>query len=151
MALDNDAFNHEITLRFEGVLGDLQLLSERISFPLVCRHAEKYVQLRSVFIGDAAHTIHPLAGQGLNLGLSDVSELINVICAALDKNRDFAAVDTLRRYERAARARNVTMLAAMDAFRLLFGSKNPYVLHARSQGLSFCDKHRFLKSLFVPV
>ncbi len=151
LGMDTETFNRAITLRFESRLGNLQLLSERVHFPLLYRHAESYLHNKCIFVGDAAHTIHPLAGQGLNLGLGDVSDLVNVIDFAVEKQRDFTARDTLRKYERAARARNVSMLTAMDGFRLLFGSENPYVLHARSQGLSFFNNHRFLKSLFVPA
>lgn len=149
LALRDEAFNKEITVRFESVLGDVALLSQRVSFPLTCRHAKNYIQERVVLVGDAAHTIHPLAGQGLNLGLADSAVLCDVIKTACDKGRDFSARDTLRRYERKQKAANTAMLASMDGFRLLFGSDNPYVLHARSEGLQLLNQHRFLKNYFV--
>ena len=150
MALSDADFNRDIAWRFEKVLGKLTLASQRLHFPLICKHAKRYIKEHAALIGDAAHSVHPLAGQGLNIGLGDAADLSPAIITACHQKRDFFEHAVLRRYERAARARAIPMLGAMEGFRLLFGSKNPYVLHARSVGLRFLNRHPVIGSLFIP-
>ena len=100
-------------------------------------------------IGDAAHAIHPLAGQGVNLGFMDAAALASALGIGLAHGRDIAGLWTLRRYERARRGENQLMLQAMDAFKKLFGSEEPAVVRARGLGLSATDRLEPLKRLFM--
>ena len=129
MAFDDAAFNRALSNALDLRLGKMTLISKRALFPLIMRHAKQYVKENVVLIGDAAHTIHPLAGQGVNLGFKDVIELSKGI---INKK-------SLRVYERHRRADNNVMHAAMLAFRLM---KQP-------PGLSFVDKCEPLKQLFM--
>ncbi len=139
-------FEKQLAESLERYLGDCTLLSARQCFPLVMRHAQYYVLPRLALLGDAAHTIHPLAGQGLNLGLMDAKVLSGVIKQALVKKRDFSAYDTLRRYARARKEANVTMLAAMSGFKAGFTSDNPLLVGARNVGLTVVNQLPVLKS-----
>lgn len=135
LALDEDAFRAELADAFQGRLGPIEAVGPRAAFPLRRQHAVRYVQARAALIGDAAHAIHPLAGQGVNLGLLDVSALIAVIDHALARKRDPGALATLRRYERARHSDNALMLRAMDLFKLAFGNRNPALVIGRNLGL----------------
>ena len=100
-------------------------------------------------IGDAAHAVHPLAGQGVNLGLLDAAELADALDLALTRRRDIASLWTLRRYERARRGENMAMLAAMDGLKRLFGNDIAPVATARSLGLAAVDRLPSVKRLFM--
>lgn len=149
LALDENAFNDEISQRFEYRLGQLCLASQRMAFPLSARHVLDYVSGRVVLLGDAAHTIHPLAGQGLNLGLQDVATLITVVNNALVAGRDFAATDTLRRYERKRKVQAKTLLALMEGFKSLFGTTHPMALLMRNSGLRLCNNQLLARQFFI--
>ena len=104
-----------------GVLGRLGPVSARARFPLQILHALRYCCPRGVLVGDAAHVVHPLAGQGMNLGLTDAACLAAEIEAAVAAGRDPGDVRVLRRYERRQKANNMNMLLALDALHRLFG------------------------------
>lgn len=148
-AMDEAAFNKSLASAFEGTLGATTLCSDRLSFPLKMRHAKNYVGSQVALIGDAAHTIHPLAGQGLNLGLMDSQCLAAEITHAMQKSRDFAALDTLRRYQRARREANLTMILAMDLFKHLFSNAYEPLVQIRNHGLNFVDNASLLKRQFA--
>lgn len=139
MALDDKAFNRALSNALDLELGKMTLLTKRMLFPLVMRHAKQYVKSNVVLVGDAAHTIHPLAGQGANLGFKDIVELSNQLITVHAKRYDLNNLRALRVYERHRRADNTVMHAAMLAFRL---AKQPL-------GFSLIDKHDTLKRLFV--
>jgi 2-polyprenylphenol 6-hydroxylase len=140
MALGDEAFSAALTEAAEGRLGQLRLDGPRASVALRLQHAERYVEPGLALIGDAAHALHPLAGQGVNLGFLDAAELADALDHALSRRRDIAALWTLRRYERARRGENLAMLAAMDGFKRLFGSALAPVARVRSLGLAAVDR-----------
>jgi 2-octaprenylphenol hydroxylase len=104
------------------------------------QYAKSYVRPRAALVGDAAHAIHPLAGQGVNLGFLDVAALVDALEHARAHRRDIGGLATLRRYERARRGDNLLMLTAMDAFKRGFGNRIPPVVAARNLGL-FAAEH----------
>ena len=120
MALSDSAFCAEITRALESRLGEVTACAPRRSFPLRQRHAVDYVQPGVALVADAAHTIHPLAGQGINLGLQDVSVLAREVLAAVDCGVNPGAIEVLRRYQRQRKGENLAMMVAMDGFKRLF-------------------------------
>lgn len=109
-------FERELTAALDGALGEVRLASGRVSIPLAATRAEHYVLERCALIGDAAHTVHPLAGQGVNLGLLDAATLADVLAEARDEREDPGALRLLRRYERRRRPHNELMSRAMSGF-----------------------------------
>ncbi len=122
MAMDDQSFSAAVTDASESRLGALTLEGPRASIPLRLQHAKQYVRPGLALIGDAAHAIHPLAGQGVNLGFLDAAELAAALELGRERGRDFGGLWTLRRYERARRGDNQLMLAAMDVFKRLFSN-----------------------------
>ena len=149
MALGDDAFSAELTEASEGRLGRIRLDGPRASVSLRLQHAERYVEPGLALIGDAAHAVHPLAGQGVNLGFLDAAELADALDLALSRRRDIASLWTLRRYERARRGENMAMLAAMDGLKRLFGNAVAPVATVRSLGLAAADRLPPAKRLFM--
>jgi 2-octaprenylphenol hydroxylase len=146
LALDDAAFRAALGEAFDHRLGDIVDCGERMLFSLARQHAEHYVAPRIALVGDAAHVIHPLAGQGVNLGLKDVAELAGVLRAARARGRDIGAYGALRRYERARKGDNLAMMTAMDAFKHLFGSRLPPLRWIRNAGLDLVDAAQPLKN-----
>lgn len=140
LALDDAEFANELSECFEHRLGAVQLLTPRHAFPLRMRHAKNYVRTRVALVGDAAHTIHPLAGQGVNLGLHDAAALADVIITAWKKNRDYASLATLRKYERARKTDNVLMLAMVECLKRLFANPSTFVKSLRNTGLNMTNQ-----------
>jgi 2-octaprenylphenol hydroxylase len=149
MALDEAGFRRELEEAFERRLGAIGAIGPRASFPLRLQHAKEYVRPRLALIGDAAHAVHPLAGQGVNLGFLDAAALAAAIEEALARGRDIGGLWALRRYERARRGDNALMLAAMDGFKRLFSNRNPPLAALRSAGLTAADHLAPLKRLFM--
>jgi len=117
------------------VLGELQVAGSRGAFPLCARHAEQYVMPGIALIGDAAHAVHPLAGQGANLGLQDAAMLANVIDQALGNGEYPGDRPVLRRYERARKGENATMLHLMTGLNRLFTTDSAVVKELRATGM----------------
>ena len=136
LQLDEPTFSQQLVEALQSRLGVITDIRQRAGFPLRHKHAKQYVQPRVVLIGDAAHTIHPLAGQGVNLGFADAACLADVIRQALDQKRDIGAYGTLRRYERWRRGENALILNSMTGFKQLFGSEYPVVKLLRNLGLN---------------
>lgn len=149
IAMDEDAFRRELEQAIERRLGKIGAIGPRAAFPLRLQHAKEYVRPRLALIGDAAHAVHPLAGQGVNLGLLDAAELVAALDEALAKHRDIGGLWALRRYERARRGDNMLMLGAMDAFKRLFSNRNLPLAALRSAGLTTADRLTPLKRLFM--
>ncbi|MCW8988001.1 MAG: UbiH/UbiF/VisC/COQ6 family ubiquinone biosynthesis hydroxylase [Gammaproteobacteria bacterium] len=142
-------FALELEQAFEGKLGKIVSVAGRAVFPLRLFETLNYVKPRLALVGDAAHTIHPLAGQGVNLGLADVASLITVIIDALNNKKDIGDFKVLRRYERWRRADNRSMLVAMDGLKRLFGSELSVVKGLRGFGLNMVNKITPLKNLIM--
>ena len=149
MALDDAAFLVALDTACERRLGPVTAIGRRESFPLRLQHADQYVRPHLALIGDAAHAIHPLAGQGVNLGFLDAAQLAENITEALAKGRDIGGLWTLRRYERARRGENMRMLGAMEGFKRLFGNSNTLLVAARNLGLAVTDRSPALKRAFI--
>lgn len=136
VALDKAAFCRELTMTSEGVLGAIESVSERLQFPLTQRHGVDYVQPGIALIGDAAHTIHPLAGQGVNLGFSDARVLTEELARALEQGVDPGTLQTLKRYQRRRKPDNLGMMATMEGFKRLFEREELPVRLLRNIGMS---------------
>jgi len=145
LSLDEADFNQALERAFEGKLGNIVASGPRAAIPLRQRHAKTYVKEGIVLVGDAAHTIHPLAGQGVNLGLMDAYVLSDEIKQGLA--RDLPAHDPLllARFERRRMPDNLSMMAAMESFKRLFAVNNPLVRWARNWGMSKVNKLGFVK------
>lgn len=146
----NDAkFKQTLNDAFENTLGDITKISQRASFPLKLRHADHYVESGFVLVGDAAHTIHPLAGQGVNIGLLDAATLAEIVLEAHQKGRDIGSLHTLNKYQRRRKGDNLAMQITMDLFKRTFGSDLSPVRWARQFGLSTVNQSTLLKNLFM--
>lgn len=148
---DENAFNQELTREISGVMGDLQVVGQRFTFELRTHHATHYAASRCVLIGDAAHTLHPLAGQGVNLGLLDVEQLVSELVKAKAKVRDIGSMRVLTRYERRRKWHNQMMIWSMEAFKRGFASQNSIITRLRNIGLNFVDQQKAIKQLFAKV
>jgi 2-octaprenylphenol hydroxylase len=149
LALSDDAFKQALAEAFDHRLGAITELGPRAAFPLKGQHAAHYVKPGLALIGDAAHTIHPLAGQGVNLGFADAAVLAAEILDARAAGRAFASLKILRRYERARRGDNQLMLEAMGVFKQLFSNDSPWLGPLRNFGLSLTDRLAPAKRLFM--
>ncbi|WP_201218258.1 2-octaprenyl-3-methyl-6-methoxy-1,4-benzoquinol hydroxylase [Pseudomonas sp. S32] len=149
MALDEPAFNKALQQAFEGRLGDVLQTDPRVCVPLRQRHAKRYVDEGLALIGDAAHTIHPLAGQGVNLGFLDAAVLAEVLIGACERGERLADVKVLGRYERRRMPHNLALMAAMEGFERLFQA-NPLPLRwLRNSGLKLVEQMPEAKAVFV--
>jgi len=144
--MDEQEFMSELTRAFDAKLGQVVECGQRAAFPLRLQHVDTYIKDRLALIGDAAHTIHPLAGQGVNLGLLDAAALSEVLGNACDKHLDIGALHVLRRYERWRKGDNLVVMAVMDGFKRLFGSSLEPLRKIRNVGLNITDAVTPLKN-----
>ena len=121
----------------------------RTAFPLQRLHANEYVRARFALVGDAAHTVHPLAGQGVNLGFLDAAALAETILDARARGRDIGDYSVLRRFARWRTGDNHAMIIALDGFKRLFSNDSVPLSMMRNAGLSAVDRFTLLKRLFV--
>lgn len=149
MKLDDEAFRHELGKAFEWRLGEVSQVDPRLCIPLRQRHAKRYVESGLALIGDAAHSIHPLAGQGVNLGFLDVAVLADVLLHALERGEQPNDVRVLSRYERRRMPHNLAMMAAMEGFERLFQADPLPLRWLRNSGLNWVDELPEAKALFV--
>lgn len=149
LALDDEAFLTMLQQTFGDKLGQMESTGPRGAFPLALQHARDYVRERIALIGNAAHTIHPLAGQGLNLGVSDAAALAEVLLDAQAEGKDVGSLRVLRRYERWRKGDNIAVMAAMDGFKRLFGSRGAPLRWLRNTGLKLTNASGPVKDLIM--
>ncbi len=139
-ALDDVSFIAAMEASFPEELGKIKKVTERGSFPIAKAHARRYVADRVALIGDAAHTVHPLAGQGVNLGMLDAAALAEVLLAAHHANKDIGSQRVLRQYERWRRGENSLMISVLDGFYHAFKPQPGPIQKIRSAALNFADQ-----------
>ena len=149
LALDDAAFSREMRRRFGATLGHLNIIGGRWSYPLGVMHADRYTDRRLALVGDAAHAIHPIAGQGLNLGLRDVAALAESVIDARRLGLDIGAESVLARYQRWRRADNMTLAVATDGLNRLFSNDVLPIRLARDLGLGTVNRIPPLKRFFM--
>ncbi|HYZ62252.1 MAG TPA: UbiH/UbiF/VisC/COQ6 family ubiquinone biosynthesis hydroxylase [Acetobacteraceae bacterium] len=149
IGVDDAVFGREIARRLGPHLGAVRPIGRRWLYPLSAMHAQRYVDTRLALAGDAAHGIHPIAGQGLNLGFRDVIALSDVVLEALRSGADPGAPAVLAEYQRRRRPANLLMLGATDALDRLFSTDNRLVRRARDLGIAGVHRIPRLKRLFM--
>lgn len=148
-ALPDDGYLDILRPRFGSFLGDLSLTGARHTYPLVLSLAQAFVAPRVALVGDAAHGIHPIAGQGLNLGFKDIAALADVLAQARSRGEDFAAPDVLARYQRWRRFDTTAMGLATDAVNRLFSNDNPLLRLGRDLGMGAISAMRPARRAFI--
>lgn len=148
-ALDDETFCRELEQAFEGRLGPVVAADPRLCVPLRQRHAKRYVAEGLALIGDAAHTIHPLAGQGVNLGFLDAAVLAEVLLHASERGERLADVRVLSRFERRRMPHNLALMAAMEGFERLFQADQLSLRWLRNTGLKVVNQIPEAKATFV--
>jgi 2-octaprenyl-6-methoxyphenol hydroxylase len=149
LELDAPRFQAEFARRFGDHLGPVVPAGPRWSYPLRLVHAERYVDTRLVLVGDAAHGIHPIAGQGYNLGVRDIAALVEVLVDAKRLGLDVGGADTLERYAQWRRADNLSMVAATDLLNRLFSNDVAPLRLVRDAGLAAVNRVPALRKFFV--
>jgi 2-octaprenylphenol hydroxylase len=148
-ALTDEAFLQRLNRALGGDAPEAVAVGPRASFPLMQSHAVDYVEEGLVLVADAAHSIHPLAGQGINLGLSDVRVLALELASAKAHGLEVSSAIALKRYQRQRKTENLAMMAAMEGFKRGFGNANPLAVIARNVGLNLVDQQNVLKRWFM--
>ncbi len=148
-ALGEEEFHGELEQRFGLHLGEVKALDRPRAFPLSYFVARSFIAERMALVGDAAHVIHPIAGQGLNLGLKDVAALAEVVVDAARLGMDIGQADVLERYQRWRRFDTMAMGLATNSLNLLFSNKSALLRAVRDIGLGLVDRAPPLKSLFI--
>lgn len=149
MALDEEQFGQQLAAALDRRLGPVKAVRSRFQFPLVARQSAHYFKQSCVLVGDAAHTIHPLAGQGVNLGFQDAELLAGLITQAHAQAQPINQIGMLKRYQRQRKSEAQNMLIAMQGFKRCFGYQQPWWVALRSVGMKLLDKERHLKSYLV--
>lgn len=148
-ALDDEGYLAALAPRFGDFLGSLRLAGDRFSYPLSLSLAAHWVAPGLALAGDAAHGVHPIAGQGLNLGFRDVAALAEVLATAARRGEDIGALDVLQRYERWRRFDTVTLALGMDVVNRLFSNDNPILRTARDIGMGLVSRSPRLRMGFM--
>ncbi|EAQ63090.1 2-octaprenyl-3-methyl-6-methoxy-1,4-benzoquinol hydroxylase [Marinomonas sp. MED121] len=151
LELDNDLFCKRLNYAISNEFEVLDVLTKRLSIPLRQRHALHYVQTGLALVGDAAHTIHPLAGQGANLGFADAGALVDVLIKAKERGESLSNERVLRRYQRNRMSDNIRMSASMEFFKRLYETQNPIAVFARNTGMSWMNKQRLVKNHIITL
>jgi 2-octaprenyl-6-methoxyphenol hydroxylase len=148
-ALPDAGYLAALRPRFGDFLGDIALAGDRFTYPLSLSLATSYVAPRLALVGDAAHGVHPIAGQGLNLGLRDVAALAEVLLLAQRRGEDIGAIDVLERYQRWRRFDATTLALGMDTVNRLFSNDNPILRAGRDLGLGLVNAVPALRRTFL--
>jgi len=149
MALDDGAFCTQLAEAFEYRLGAIEQTDQRLCIPLRQRHARRYIKRGLALLGDAAHCIHPLAGQGVNLGFLDTAALANTLLAARAQGENLADLRVLGRFERRRMPHNLAMMLAMEGFERLFQADAPPLRWLRNQMLDSANRLPLVKNWFA--
>lgn len=149
MQMKEASFADYLTQLAGARLGKTQLVSQRLTFPLMMKHAQQYTQHRLALVGDAVRAIHPLAGQGMNYGLQDVASLTNVVAQQYRSRRDYGAWHNLRAYERARKVASWQVIAAMEILKQVFVHPSRPLAVLRSAGLNLVDQLPGLKRYLI--
>jgi 2-polyprenylphenol 6-hydroxylase len=149
MALSDAEFCARLGRDFEHQLGEVTGTAERFAIPLYQRHARQYIQPGIALVGDAAHSIHPLAGQGVNLGLRDVQVFALELERAIRRGLNVNDFSILRRYQRQRQGDNLAMMGMMEGFKRLFGNSNPELTWLRNTGMSVLNQVPLAKNTIV--
>jgi 2-octaprenyl-6-methoxyphenol hydroxylase len=147
MGYDDKTFLAALNARFPDFYGEVTGNQKRYCYPLNFCHAFNYIKPRMLLIGDAAHGIHPIAGQGLNLGFRDIKALTNIL--AKNKNNDIGTMDILQQYQEARQKDNMTMAAATDLLNKTFSNGAPPLKLARKIGLKLVNRIKPAKKFFM--
>ncbi len=148
LALDDDAFNRELTLAFAARLGEVRVVSKRAAFPLRRQLAESNIAGKVLLMGDAAHVVHPLAGQGVNLGLRDVARWRDLVIDAQSRRADWASAHRLARWARECRSANAAAAYAFDGINRMFSNDEMHATLLRGKLLGLAGKLPGLTNLF---
>ncbi|XOY57178.1 MAG: UbiH/UbiF/VisC/COQ6 family ubiquinone biosynthesis hydroxylase [Rhodobacterales bacterium] len=149
VAMDDAAFLNALKPAFGSFLGNIHLTGARFSYPLNLTLANSLTASRVVLVGDAAHGIHPIAGQGLNAGLRDVAALADVLTTARSRGEDIGSAQTLQRYQEWRRFDTATLALATDTFNRLFSNDNPLIRAARDIGMGLVNSAPRLRRGFM--
>jgi 2-octaprenylphenol hydroxylase len=149
LAMPPESFARELTTALDGALGPCTLVSDRASFPLRRLSAEQYAVHRCALVGDAAHVVHPLAGQGVNLGLLDAAALAEILLAGRREREDPGALRLLRRYERWRKSESQILSTAIDGFDRLLAHGHGPVSRLAQRGLGWVNSLPEIKRVFI--
>jgi len=149
LKLSDKELGERITAFSQSILGTVSLSKPAQAYPLQLLHSRQYVSERVVLCGDAAHAVHPLAGQGLNLGLLDAAVLCEILTTAWKNNFDLGDLSLLRQYERKRKMSNVQMMSLLDGLLSVFQSTNPIVQQARRVGMGLLNQIKPLKGNLI--
>jgi 2-octaprenylphenol hydroxylase len=149
LALNDEDFCQQLGLAFEHRLGQIVNVGPRTAFPLRQRHAKNYVVAGIALVGDAAHTIHPLAGQGVNLGFKDVAALSEELLRGNKSGIALGDLSLLQRYQRRRQGDNLLMMGAMEGFKRLFAAEQPMIRLLRNQGMRLFNRASAVKQHVV--
>lgn len=149
IGMSDAVFVGEIARRMEGIFGQIELAAPRMAYPLNFHHAPRIVEQRLALVGDAAHGMHPIAGQGLNLGLRDVGTLVQVLADGMRLGLDLGDAQVLARYERWRSLDNISVMAATDALVRLFGIPGRLPSAVRRLGMGVVQRSGWLKKFFM--
>ena len=150
-ALDDDAYLVELQRRFGDFLGKITLKGRRWTYPLHLSLAHEYVKPRLALLGDAAHAVHPIAGQGLNLGVRDAAALAEVLSEAAGRGEDIGGLDVLRRYQNWRKFDSTSFALGMDALNILFSNDSGPIRLIRDLGMAAVNKAPKLKTVFMKM
>ncbi len=147
--ISSNQFAEKLQQAFESRLGQVTAVSKHYGFPLIKRHSQSYLADRVALVGDAAHTIHPLAGQGVNLGFQDVACLSKLILSLQQQQRDFGLKQNLRPFERERKTENIIMQNTMSGFKHLFANQTMPVTLVRNWAMSVLDNLPMAKEMII--
>ncbi len=149
LSLDEENFVHQLQKKIENSLGDVQVISQKFSYPLILVEANKFYHEKMLLIGDASAGVHPIAGQGFNLAISGINILCNLIKNALFCGQDIASKSVIEEYNKKAKLGAKKMIIATDILNSIFETKSFSIALARDVGLGLVNKISVLKKFFI--